>query len=136
MSALASPARRTRPRRLVIADDCVDTRRMIRTALSGVFFEILESADGRSLFWILEEHLRSIKEDVPDLLVIADVSMPVYSGLDALEAWSDMKRSFPFIVLSSAPDDEVRGRVQAMGALLLRKPFTSRKLCRMVEQII
>jgi len=136
MSALASSARCTKPRRLVIADDCDDTRRMIRAALSGVFFEILESADGRSLFWILEAHLSAVTDEVPDLLVIADVRMPVYSGLDALEAWSDVERPFPFIVLSSTPDDEVRGRVDAMGALLLRKPFTARKLCRIVEQII
>ena len=136
MSALASPARRPKPRRLVVADGCTETRRLIRAALSGSFFEVLESTDGRGLFWILEAHLRAMNDDVPDLLVIADVSMPVYSGLDALEAWSDVERSFPFIVLSSEPDDEVRGRVEAMGALLLRKPFTARKLCRIVEQII
>lgn len=109
---------------------------MIREALSSAFSEILESIDGRSLFWILEAHLHARNDEVPELLVIADVRMPVYSGLEALEAWSDVERPFPFIVLSSAPDDEVERRVDAMGALLLRKPFTPRKLCRLIAQIL
>jgi CheY-like chemotaxis protein len=136
MSALAAPLHHSRPRRLVIADDCCDTRRMIRDALASTFSEILESADGRSLFWALEAHLGAVNDDGPDLLVIADERMPVYSGLHALEAWSDVERSFPFIVLSSAPDHSVRERVQAMGALLLRKPFSARKLCRLVSQLL
>ena len=136
MSAVAAPIPLPKPRRLVIADVCSDTRRLIRDALAGIFSDILESADGRSLFWTLEAHLASTHDGVPDLLVIADERMPVYSGLHALEAWSDVQHSFPFIVLSSAPDSGVRERVQAMGALLLRKPFSARKLCRMVGQLL
>jgi CheY-like chemotaxis protein len=109
---------------------------MIRNALSNAFAEILESTDGRSLFWALEAHLSPGNDHAPDLLVIADESMPVYSGLHALEAWSEVERPFPFIVLSRAPDDAIRERVQAMGALLLRKPFSTRKLCRMLEHIL
>jgi CheY-like chemotaxis protein len=136
MSALAASLPPPKPRRLVIADVCSDTRRMIRDALAGIFSDILESADGRSLFWMLEAHLASANDDVPDLLVIADERMPVYSGLHALEAWSDVEHSLPFIVLSSAPDSGVRERVQAMGALLLLKPFSARKLCRVVGQLL
>ena len=109
---------------------------MIRDALSPDFSEILESTDGRSLFWALEAYFRAVNDPVPDLLVIADERMPVYSGLVALEAWSDVKHHFPFIVLSSAPDDALRERVEAMGALLLRKPFSPRKLCRMLQKIL
>ena len=136
MSAAASPVHPARSRRLLIADGCVETRRMIRNALSATFPEILESTDGRSLFWALEAHLRAVSDPVPDLLVIADERMPVYSGLLALEAWSDAEHHFPFIVLSSAPDDTVRARVEAMGALLLRKPFSPRKLCRMLQKLL
>jgi FixJ family two-component response regulator len=136
MSALAAPHPPPKPRRLVIADVCCDTRRMIRDALSDTFSDILESADGRSLFWVLEAHLAAVNDDVPDLLVIAEERMPVYSGLHALEAWSDVDHSFPFIVLSSAPDHGIRERVHAMGALLLRKPFSARKLCRIVGQLL
>jgi CheY-like chemotaxis protein len=136
MSAAASPVHPARSRRLLIADGCVETRRMIRDALASDFSEILESTDGRSLFWALEAHLRAVNDPVPDLLVIADERMPVYSGLLALEAWSDVQHHFPFIVLSSAPDDALRERVEAMGALLLRKPFSPRKLCRMLQKIL
>lgn len=136
MSAAAYPLPPARSRRLLIADGCVDTRRMIRDALSGSFSDILESTDGRSLFWALEAHLRAVNDPVPDLLVIADERMPVYSGLVALEAWSDVKHHFPFIVLSSDPDEGIRARVEAMGALLLRKPFSPRKLCRMLQKLL
>jgi CheY-like chemotaxis protein len=136
MSAAASLVRPLRSRRLLIADDSVETRRMIRDALASVFSEILESADGRSLFWALEAHLGVVNDHVPDLLVIADERMPVYSGLHALEAWSEVEHHFPFIVLSSAPDDAIRERVHAMGALLLKKPFSPRTLRRMLEKIL
>ena len=136
MSAAASLIRPHRSRRLLIADDSAETRRMIREALAPAFSEILESADGRSLFWALEAHLGAVNDHAPDLLVIADERMPVYSGLQALEAWSEVKHHFPFIVLASAPDDAIRERVQAMGALLLRKPFSPRKLCRLLEKIL
>jgi DNA-binding response OmpR family regulator len=109
---------------------------MIRDALTPDFAEILESADGRSLFWALEAHLGAVNDHVPDLLVIADERMPVYSGLHALEAWSEVKHHFPFIVLSSAPDDAIRDRVHAMGALLLKKPFSPRTLRRLLEKIL
>ena len=136
MSAAESLVPLRRSRRLLIADDCVETRRLIRDALASVFSEILESADGRSLFWALEAHLGAVNAHVPDLLVIADERMPVYSGLHALEAWSEVEHVFPFIVLSSAPDNAIRARVHAMGALLLRKPFSPRTLCRMLEKIL
>lgn len=136
MNALAAPLPLPRPRRLVIADDCPDTRRMIREALADSFSDVLESTDGRSLFWTLEAAFRAVNDAGPELLVIADERMPVYSGLHALEAWSDLERALPFIVLSSSPDHGIRERVQAMGALLLRKPFSPRKLCRMVSQLL
>ena len=119
----------------MIADACVETCRFIRHALAGAFAEVFESHDGRSLFWTLASHLHTAKENGSGLLVIANVRMPVYSGLQALEAWREVERSLPFIVFSSFPSAEERARVRAMGAALLTTPFSAVELRRLVDGI-
>jgi CheY-like chemotaxis protein len=135
LSALASPPPYPKRRRLLIADACAETRRFIRSALAGLFADIVESCDGRSLFWTLESNLRAANGNATGLLVIANLRMPVYSGLQALEAWREVERSLSFIVFSTFPSDEERVRAHAMGALLLPKPFSAVELCRVVDAL-
>jgi DNA-binding NtrC family response regulator len=107
--------------RVLVADDSAEQRWTLRLALSMMGFEVREAADGRELFWALEELSR--KPDVPPSLVIADVYMPTYNGLDVLSAWQDVSPRHGLIVITAFPDDMVVQRVAALGATLLAKPF-------------
>jgi DNA-binding response OmpR family regulator len=108
--------------RLVVADDSPEMRGLVRDAFADFSFLVEEAADGRELFWTLERCCRA--SEPRDVIVIADVCMPVYSGLDVLEARGGVRWPFPFIIMTSYPDDETRARVKRSGALLLPKPFT------------
>jgi len=123
----ASAERPTVPRRqprVLIADDSSEQRWTLRLALSMMGFDVREAADGRELFWALEE-LSRVGGSEPSL-VIADVYMPAYDGLEVLEAWREAMTGRAVIFITAFPDAVVSRRVQALGADLLPKPFTLR----------
>ena len=117
----ANPEAR-RPPRVLVADDSAEQRWTLRLALSMMGFEVTEAADGRELFWALEGLAR--KAALEPELVIADVYMPTYNGLDVLGAWTEVAPRHPMIVITAFPDEVLARRVSALGATLLPKPFS------------
>lgn len=123
-----------RPPRVLVADDSAEQRWTLRLALSMMGFEVSEAADGRELFWALERSSRK-RSSEPEL-VIADVYMPAYNGLDVLGAWADSMPDKPLIVITAFPDEVLARRVTQIGALLLPKPFTLKALSETVRQAL
>jgi two-component system response regulator (stage 0 sporulation protein F) len=137
MTEPALPGPRTepkRPSRVLVADDSAEQRWTLRLALSMMGFEVHEAADGRELFWALEG--LSHKSNAEPELVIADVYMPAYNGLDVLAAWLDAAPRHPLIVITAFPDEVLIQRVSELGATLLPKPFTLAELSRSVRQAL
>jgi len=127
------PARRRVPR-VLVADDSAEQRWTLRLTLSMMGFEVFEAADGRELFWSLEKLTRTPGAE-PDL-VIADVYMPTYNGLDVLGAWFDAAPGHALIVITAFPDEVLTRRVAALGATLLPKPFTLATLSKSVREAL
>lgn len=137
MTETALPGPRPEPRRsprVLIADDSAEQRWTLRLALSMMGFDVHEAADGRELFWALEALARKPNADAE--LVIADVYMPVYSGLDVLAAWIDAAPQHPLIVITAFPDEVLSKRVAELRATLLPKPFTLADLSRSVRHAL
>jgi DNA-binding response OmpR family regulator len=108
---------------LLIADDDADMRALVRATLQRDYPDALELVDGRELFWhLLRTSFANARPR--DLVIVADIRMPAYSGLEVLDAWQDETRAVPCIVITSFPDEDVRARVAGMGATLVAKPFT------------
>ena len=63
--------------KILVADDIVSNRMVLRALLKKYKIEIIEADNGRSA-------IESIKEDKPDL-VLMDVKMPVLSGIEAVK---------------------------------------------------
>ena len=133
------PVRRTERLggKLIIADDSAEMRFVIRAVIGDSFAEIAEASDGRELIWQLMRSRRGRDaQGLPALVVIADVIMPVYDGLQVLTAWQDGEAVVPLVVISSFPSDDARERAAVLGAQFLAKPFTRAELRRAVEQAI
>ena len=110
---------------LVIADDDADMRSLVRVTLAAEFPDAIELASGRDLFWhLLRASFASVRAPARPMLVVADVRMPGYTGLEVIDAWQNDDRDVPFVVITSFPDDSVRARVAELGATLVTKPFT------------
>jgi FixJ family two-component response regulator len=61
--------------------------------------------------------------------VVADVQMPVMSGLDLLTQMRARGKEAPFIFITAFPDDGVRARAMKAGAVcFLAKPFAGHVL--------
>jgi FixJ family two-component response regulator len=80
-----------------------------------------------------EEFLRSAERDDTSC-VIADIQMPVVSGLELLAHTRAQGSAIPFIFITGFPEDGVRDRALKAGATcFLAKPFAGSALIRCLE---
>lgn len=122
-------------RRLVIADDSPEMRWLVRAAAGEQFSEIVEAANGRDLLWTLlrgEIKARCLPERQ---VVVTDMCMPGYDGLDVLEAWREQHPTHPAILITAFPDDTVRERAEKLGIVMLAKPFSTATLRRVLRDV-
>jgi DNA-binding response OmpR family regulator len=133
-ASVERPSSTRRQPRVLVADDSSEQRWTLRLALSMMGFDVREAADGRELFWALEEVSR-VGGPEP-ALVIADVYMPAYDGLEVLEAWRESMAGRGVICITAFPDAVVARRVRALGAELLPKPFSLRDFSECVRNTL
>lgn len=69
--------------------------------------------------------------------VVADVQMPVMSGLDLLTHMRTLGNNAPFVFITAFPDDSVRARALKAGAIcFLAKPFAGPVLINCIENAL
>jgi CheY-like chemotaxis protein len=127
-----------RPRhRLVIADDSADMRSLVRSTVGGDFTDVLEAADGRELFWTLLRSSFGKDHAGDDLVVITDLCMPGYDGLDVLDACEDLhpRGRVPMILMTAYPSAAVHARASALGVTVLAKPFSTSALRTALREV-
>jgi len=118
-------------RLLIIADDNVAMRWLVRSTVGTSGMEVVEAGDGRALLWHL---LRcSFTHDERDVTVITDMCMPVYSGLDVILACQELGYHPRTIVITAYPSAELSARIAETGAQLVAKPFATGTLRDMVD---
>lgn len=119
---------------LVIADDDAHMRSLVRDTLHPEYPDAIELPDGRALFWQLMR--ASFGVNARDLVVVTDIRMPTYSGLEVLDAWRAQGDHVPIVVITAFPDEKIRGRVGVLDATLLAKPFTRAQLRLAVREAV
>jgi two-component system response regulator AtoC len=119
-------------RRLLVADDDPDIRWVISSILADRFGDIQQASDGRELLWQL---LRAAYIEDHSLFVIADVRMPIYDGIQVIDAYRFLGFELPMVLMSAYADDAVREQAAKLGVLLLVKPFTSAQLRAAVAEL-
>ena len=116
---------------ILLADDEVNLRILVRTTLDGAEYCILEAADGTTA-------LELARQERPDLLVL-DWMMPGINGLDvALALRQDpMTAHIPIIMLTAKGQDTDKERGRSLGtSAYLVKPFSPLELLRKVQEIL
>jgi CheY-like chemotaxis protein len=124
--ALASPL-------LIVADDNPYMRWLVRATFRGRFDDVVEAGDGRELFWNLLRASRS--RDASEVIVIADIRMPVCSGLDVLATFDELGYHPRTVVMTSYPDEQAYASAEHVRGVLLPKPFSTQELRRVVDQL-
>jgi DNA-binding response OmpR family regulator len=118
-SAGWSEARR---RRILVAEDDEDMRRLLLDTLTKAGHEAHGVRDGAALLLELARSNRFNWDSVD--LVIADVHMPVFSGVRALETMRAVRPRVPFLLITAFGDDDLHARARRLGVALLDKPFS------------
>lgn len=119
--------RRDSPARVVVIDDDVFVRRLLRATLPADAFEIAEAGDGLIALALIEVQN-------PDI-VLLDWQMPNLSGESVL---IELKRRYPELpVVVLTVDSDQRAHAVALGAdAFLTKPFSPLDLLRTADELL
>lgn len=115
--------------KILVAEDDRSLREGLAMSLRMKGYEVLTAGDG-------DEGMRKVFDERPDL-VILDVKMPGYSGLDIVEELRHQGDAVPVLILSAlgAPQDKIAGL--GLGADdYMGKPFDLGELLARVEVLL
>jgi two-component system chemotaxis response regulator CheY len=119
--------------RILIVDDNVHVRQVIRLALSKAGYEVLEAGDGGEAIEMLQKG--NTAETIHT--IICDLQMPHVDGGQAISFFHAQFPDIPLIVLTGAPDFVLTEVLQKEGiGAYLQKPVSDRKLLEVVRQTV
>jgi DNA-binding response OmpR family regulator len=109
---------------LLLIEDDTEMRRMLASALRRDGYHVIEQANGDdALDWLGPGVLDGDIERLPDL-VVSDVRLPYFTGLEILESLKVARRRIPVILITGFPDQDTYAQAAALGAeCVLEKPF-------------
>lgn len=118
--------------RVLTIDDSRTMQSMLRTALEGAGYDVIQGNDGVEGISVLEEANPS------PAVIITDINMPRLDGFGVIEAVRKMDRHkhLPIIVLTTESDQEKKARARAAGATgWIIKPFNSDSLVSAIRRV-
>ena len=133
---MSEPWSRPSPPRVLVAEDDLEMRRLVVETLRRSGLDVTEASDGgRLLVQIGKAYAAEDASSAFDLIV-SDVRMPVCSGLQILRGLREAHWQTPIIMMTAFGDDETRRSAEALGAVLLDKPFEMADLCAEVCRVL
>lgn len=107
---------------IALAEDDPDIRWMLKQALLGGGYDVVELPDGLALMTLLSAAMTD--ELAPPDFIVADIRMPHATGLEALQALQRTALTTPVVLMSAFMDPETRSQASRWGAAaILEKPF-------------
>lgn len=114
MSASTESTAGERPRVLVVDDDVI-LRRVVRSALAQAGFDVAQVGSGRDALSLASAYELD--------LIVTDLQMPGMSGLELLRALRSQQSYCPVIVMSGSTDARPEAILAAGACAFLSKPF-------------
>jgi two-component system response regulator AtoC len=120
-----------RARRVLIAEDDSEMRRLLGATLRADGHEVIEAADGVELLARFEAALAAGE---PVDLIISDIRMPKLTGLQALRRLRAARHHVPMILISAFSDHATHIEAWLQGAMIVfDKPFDLDELRRLIR---
>ncbi len=115
--------------KILVVDDSMFSRSMLKKVLEKNGYEVIEASDGR-------EGLKIIIEKNPDF-VFTDLLMPEMDGIELLTSVKEKNLRIPIAVVSANIQDSVRQQCQELGATeFFTKPPDIEKLQKHLEEYL
>jgi two-component system chemotaxis response regulator CheY len=116
---------------ILIIDDSASLRQVVKIALAGAGYEVLEAGNGQEALKLLDG--RKIH------LIVSDVNMPVMDGISFVKAAKQLAsyKFTPIIMLTTEAGDSMKQQGQAAGARAwVVKPFQPPTLLNAISKLI
>lgn len=117
--------------RIIVIDDQEPIRRIIRRALEGEGYEVLDASDGEMGIGLLRQQGAA--------LVITDIFMP---GQDGIQTVRQLRKEFPNVKViamsggGSMGQDLIEGAELLGASRTLHKPLTAREVVELVREVL
>jgi DNA-binding response OmpR family regulator len=122
--------------RVLLAEDDHDMRVLLASALRRAGYAVEAVDDGSELLDQLSDALLARRQVLPDM-IISDIRMPGWSGIDVLASLRQSDWSMPVILITAFGDAKIHARAEQLGAAtLLDKPFDVDELLRVAGSIL
>jgi signal transduction histidine kinase/CheY-like chemotaxis protein len=116
---------------LLIAEDELEVRTMLKTFLEGLGYEVLVAQDGQEALQVFSAHQDRID------LVILDAVMPRLSGPKVYGQMRSIRPTLPCILLTGYGDEMIKKHsVEGPEIPVLRKPVTFEELGRKIRDVL
>lgn len=116
---------------VLTVDDSSSVRQMVKIALSGVGYGVVEAGDGAA-------GLAAAKANAVHL-VVTDLNMPIMNGLEFIRALRQLApyRGVPIVFLTTESDDGMKQQAKAAGATgWITKPFRQEQLLAAAKKFL
>jgi DNA-binding response OmpR family regulator len=135
MDGISTPCSAVRPPapRVLLAEDDQDFRGLLATVLRADGYEVLEAGNGAELFDYVAFGLMGGHAKRSFDVIVSDIEMPGYSGLEVLGGIRDASVTIPVILITAFGDPEKHQAAERLGARLLDKPFDLGELEQAVD---
>ncbi len=130
---VTEPTPGSRPRRVLLAEDDPAMRTLLARNLRRAGYEVVEAGTG---YETLERLARGLISEPPLWfdLVISDVRMPGYDGLNILASLRQLPTHIPVILITAFGTSAVHATAARLGAFaMLDKPFDLDDLMALVR---
>jgi two-component system chemotaxis sensor kinase CheA len=119
-------------KRLLVVDDSVTTRTLMKSILEAAGYEVTAAVDGVEAWQVLLEQEAD--------LVVSDVEMPRMDGFELTETIRSSKRlrNLPVVLVTAreTEEDKLRGLQAGADAYLLKSAFDQTSLIQVIGQIL
>ena len=122
--------------RVLLAEDDDEGREALSIALRALGVEVEAVADGGRLLVAIGSYYRDGNMSAAPNLIVADVLMPVCSGLSVFEALRAAHWTTPVILISARDEPSVRASAARHGATFMPKPLDLDALLQTAERLI
>ena len=123
--------------RILLAEDQAEMRALLCGMLARDGYEVVVAQDGPGLIQTLAAGLSDESNTwIPDL-IISDVRMPGFSGVEVLARLRRESLGLPVLLITAFGDPELREQVERLGcARVLDKPFELEELRSVAREML
>ncbi len=115
---------------ILVIDDSASLRQVVRMALTGAGYDVLEAGDGKAALALMDG--RQVN------MAVCDINMPVMNGIEFVKAAKQLPayKFMPILMLTTESQDSKKEEGKAAGAKAwMVKPFSPTQLVSAVAKL-